>query len=156
MTDPATVFVPIDAFDPVMIEVVVESGKAPPTGLGGRISERRIFESREGLRGVLEGWAEFDSADPSVRLRVQTDVPLKGASAYPSMRFRNTQRDIVGGLSGFTLRMDASRNFDRALDSRIIRVISEDSEGSRLAIPWAPSGLRKKIEYTSEQIDTES
>jgi hypothetical protein len=146
LIDPGSVFVPIDAFDPVTIGTVLERRGGGSMSRGGLVSVRRVFESGRQARGALEGWARFDSADPSVRLRVQTDAPLRGVVAYPSMRFRDAEDGALDGSSGFTLSLSGTSELGRFLNPRFIRIVSEDPEGRRLSIPWSSSKLQKRTQ----------
>jgi hypothetical protein len=102
------VTVPIRAFDPPSIPVEVVASLEGDHEGGGAEEFRAVGIDPGGAHLTIVGWGMFDASRPEARLRVYTDLQVRAARAYPSLRYDVPLRTGDPGLamSGFTIVID--------------------------------------------------
>jgi hypothetical protein len=148
----STAILPIDAFEPPMLEVeaVARAGAGlRPRGVVERVEVMRV---PDGLRVFATGWAAFDGSDAGSGLRFSTELPVVRAVAYPQLRpeVARATGDPGLALSGFVLRLDLAGAADEARARAVvvapICLASEDAVrgGFRLVSSRRPDPCRAK------------
>jgi hypothetical protein len=122
-------WLPLEAFDPPRIPVTIEPLRAERLERNGLLAPRKLFRTDDMGVIVYRGWAAMDWAKPGARLRIQSDLPLRSAAAYPSL---GTTREMMaaesgGDFFGFALALTGEASIATP-ESGVVRVISEDAE----------------------------
>lgn len=153
LTDPSSLLVPIEVFDPPVLGVELGRDGDAPLGLKGAVEGLEVLREAGALHVLVKGWADFDGSEAASRLRVSTALPVSRAVAYPVLRpdVARATGDPGLALSGFALRLDLSGAADaaavRAVAATPICLVSEDGErgsfrlhGRRRPDPCGPPG----------------
>ena len=128
-TGPATIALPLDAFDAANIPVETTLPSDDTFEVAGVIEHRWAIETAGRVESlVFEGWAMLDPTDPASRFRIHSELPITRAVAYPNLRPDVASRldDPALALSGFTLRLDVAGRVPAAATRSPICVLSED------------------------------
>ncbi len=140
LTDNDVVWLPIDAFDPARISVQIEATRAGSFDVRGFVRREQVIRIGDSADVILRGWAAIDSGNPAARLRVQTDLPVRSATAFPALGdvpapFPDDP-DLV--LSGFSIRLTGDAVLATLLKSGFIRVVSEDPQHGSFELTATP------------------
>lgn len=138
-------WLPLEAFDAPRIPVALEPLRAQPLEKHGILSPRKLFRMGDGGVIVYRGWAAMDWTKPGAHLRIQSDLPLQSARAYPSLGPTSETRpaEAKGHLSGFALALTGEASIARPDNEGRVRVISTDPQRGNFEITpgggsWTP------------------
>lgn len=130
LSDRSELAVPIDSYDPVTAEVVIDPLASGSYSAGGVLESQQLYRDGESVHLLIRGWVPRDGSNPEARFRLSVDRPVERVRAYANFRPKIARaKDDPGlALSGFTLRLEFEPSVLKLLRRPTVCIVSEDPD----------------------------